>query len=186
MRSFAVSGICTALLATSLAIPFAALAQTSPAAAPQPSAEAAPAQPAPRKPSPAKADTAKRDPMQRVEHRIAVLHKRLGITAEQQPQWEQFATVMRDNARNMQQAIQQRGSSAATMNAAENMQSYAQLSEQHAQDVQKLAAAFQPLYGSLSAAQKEAADKMFRNFAARQNRTPGHPVAGNAPRPAGK
>ena len=44
------------------------------------------------------------------------------------------------------------------MNAVESMQSYATLAELHAQDVQKLTAAFQTLYGSLSDAQKKAAD----------------------------
>ena len=48
------------------------------------------------------------------------------------------------------------------MNAAENMQSYAQIAELHAQDTQKLAAAFQTLYGSMSDAQKKNADTVFR------------------------
>jgi hypothetical protein len=46
------------------------------------------------------------------------------------------------------------------------MQSYAQIEQQRAQDVQKLVPAFQTLYSSLSDQQKSTADLIFRNYAA--------------------
>jgi protein CpxP len=98
---------------------------------------------------------------ERVERHITQLHARLHITAEQQTGWDQFAQVMRDNAKNMDQLLQQRAVSFASMNAVEDMQSYAQVAQQHAQDTQKLAAAFQALYGSLSDEQKKNADVVF-------------------------
>jgi periplasmic protein CpxP/Spy len=98
----------------------------------------------------------------RVEQHIAQQKTQLHITAAQEPQWDQFAQVMRDNAQDMSRSFEQRGSRLSTMNAAENMQSYADMAQQHAQDMQKLAAAFQTLYSGLSPDQKKLADNMFR------------------------
>jgi hypothetical protein len=49
----------------------------------------------------------------------------------------------------------------STMNAADNMQSYADVSMQHAQGMQKMVPAFRALYTVLSAEQKRAADETF-------------------------
>ncbi len=97
-----------------------------------------------------------------VEQHITQLHSQLKITAAEQPLWDQFAQVMRDNARDMHQAFEQRGTKLASLNAAENMQSYAQLAQQHAQDLQKLATAFQTLYAAMPDDQKAVADGVFR------------------------
>ena len=75
----------------------------------------------------------------------------------------QFAQVMRDNAQHMRQAADDRANKLKTMNASDNMLSYAQLAMQHAQDVQNLATAFQPLYAALSPDQQKTADVMFRD-----------------------
>ncbi|OJY65113.1 MAG: hypothetical protein BGP12_03435 [Rhodospirillales bacterium 70-18] len=99
---------------------------------------------------------------QRVEQHIARLHTQLGITAAQQPQWDAFATVMRDNAANMTKTFDKRGASLATMNAAANMQSYADIAVAHAQDIQRLATSFQSLYDTMSDSQKHTADLLFR------------------------
>jgi protein CpxP len=97
-----------------------------------------------------------------VDLHIGQLHTELHITPAQQPQWDQFAQVMRDIPKDMNQLLEQRASSFASMTAAENMQSYAQIAQQHAQDTQKLATAFQALYGDLTDAQKKNADAVFR------------------------
>ncbi len=101
-----------------------------------------------------------------VERRIADLHSRLHITPQQSQQWDQFAQVMRDNGKAMDQIYQQRAEKLGSMSAVDNMQSYAQIEQQRAQDVQKLVPAFQLLYASLSDQQKKTADEMFRNFGA--------------------
>jgi len=75
--------------------------------------------------------------------------------------------MMRDNAKDLDQAYQQRAASFETMNAVENMQSYAQIEQTRAQDMQKLVPAFQTLYTALSDEQKKQADQLFRNQAAR-------------------
>ncbi len=104
---------------------------------------------------------------QMAEQRISDLHTRLHITAAQQSQWDQFAQVMRDNAKDLDQAYAQRAATFEKMNAVENMQSYAQIEQTRAQDVQKLGPAFQALYTSMSDEQKQQADRVFRNQAAR-------------------
>ena len=109
------------------------------------------------------------------ERRIADLHSRLHITPEQSQQWNQFAQVMRDNAHEMDQIYQARAEKLGAMTAVDNMQSFAQIEQQLAQDVQKLVPAFQTLYSSLSDQQKKAADDMFRARA--QHAQAGHQAA---------
>jgi len=99
---------------------------------------------------------------ERVERRIKELHGQLQITPAEEPQWNEFAQVMRENARDMDQAFMQRAQQHPTMNAVQNMQSYEQLSEEHAQRVQKLLPAFQKLYDAMPDAQKRVADQVFR------------------------
>ena len=121
-----------------------------------PAASAPPAAVAPAAPRIPKATN------DRVEQRIRDLHTELHITPAIESQWNQFAQVMRDNATDMSQSFDQRGARLTSMNASENMQSYAMLASQHAQDMQKLATAFQTLYASMSDDQKKAADIVFR------------------------
>ncbi|HLJ05081.1 MAG TPA: Spy/CpxP family protein refolding chaperone [Acetobacteraceae bacterium] len=102
-----------------------------------------------------------------VDKRIAELHSRLHITADQKPQWDQFTQVMRDNAKQMDDMYQKRAQQLGTMSAVDNMQSFAQIEQERAQDMQKLVPAFQTLYASLSDEQKKAADQMFRANAAK-------------------
>ena len=96
------------------------------------------------------------------EQRITDLHQRLNITAKQQTSWDKFARVMRENARSMDQAFQRRVQMMPGMTATENMQSYAQIATEHAQDMQKLVPAFQALYATMSDSQKRTADQVFR------------------------
>jgi protein CpxP len=103
---------------------------------------------------------------QMAEQRISELHTQMHITSQQQSQWDQFAQAMRDNAKDLDQAYQQRAVSFSSMNAVENMQSYAQIEQTRAQDLQKLVPAFQTLYASLSDEQKKQADELFRDQAA--------------------
>ena len=98
----------------------------------------------------------------KVEQHIQQLHGQLGITPAQQPQWDQFAQVMRDNAAQISQASADRIARVQALDAADNMQSYAQLAQVHATNMQKLASAFQSLYASFPEPQKQVADSVFR------------------------
>lgn len=69
---------------------------------------------------------------------------------------------MRDNASHMEQRLMQRSQGFGKMSAVDNLNSYAAIAEEHAQDMQRLASAFQPLYNSFSDEQKRIADEVFR------------------------
>jgi hypothetical protein len=131
------------LLATTLAMP-AALAKNSTSSTGQTSA---PGQTA----------------VDRVEKRIADLHAKLQITPAEQPLWDKFAQIMRENAQRISQSASERAAKLKDMTASDNMQSYAQLAMLHAQDVENLSAAFLPLYASFSPDQQHNADALFRN-----------------------
>lgn len=102
-----------------------------------------------------------------VDKRIADLHKQLHITSAESSQWDQFAQVMRDNAKEIDQSYKDRADKLDTMSAVDNMQSFAQIEQMRAQQMQKLVPAFQTLYASLSDEQKQDADALFRNQSAK-------------------
>ncbi|MCG5073675.1 Spy/CpxP family protein refolding chaperone [Paraburkholderia tagetis] len=100
---------------------------------------------------------------QRVEERITYLHSALKITADQEPQWKTFAEVMRNNGETMSGLYKQRVEGEAQRNALDDMKQYAQIAQTHADDMQKLVTAFEPLYNSFSPEQKKVADATFRH-----------------------
>jgi len=117
-------------------------------------------------PAPASAVKAPSGMMQRVEQRIAQLHAQLKITAAQEAQWQQFANVMRENAQKMDQSAAQRADKFGSLNAADNMKSYADMAVEHGRNVQRLAETFESLYNAMSPDQKKLADEVFRARAA--------------------
>lgn len=104
-----------------------------------------------------------------VEQRISDLHAQLKITDAQSKQWDAFAQTMRDNAMKTSQAFHDRAQKLSTMNADEAMKSYAQLAQNHADNMQKLSSAWSDLYAVLSADQKQTADAMYRNQSAKRH-----------------
>lgn len=135
-----------------LLLPASAMAQASPP--PPPAAAAAPAPPGPDS---------------RVEVRIKSLHARLRITPAEEPQWQAFAAVMRDDAKTTGALVEARVAKLNTMTAVDDLNSYAAIAAAHAAGVQKLATAFEPLYAAMPDAQKKRADAVFR---ARPQRPP--------------
>ncbi len=157
----------TLLAALSLAAP--AFAQTTATPAPMapmaPMSPAAPAAPAAMA-APAPAPTLPKDAATKLEAHIKTLHDQLKITAAEEPQWKQFADVMRNNAADMHLAFDSRAK-VSTMTAVQDMQSYADLAKVHAEGMQTLASAFATLYASFPAAQQKLADKVFQDTAAK-------------------
>lgn len=151
-----------ALIAALLSMPAAVWAQSAPA----PSAAA---------PREAPADTAANNGVEaRVEARIKDLHAKLHINPAEQAQWDQFAEVMRENAREMNKAAMEHAQQVPSMGAVEDLKSYEQLAEAHVQRLQKLIPAFETLYNTMPAEQKEVADQVFRaNVASRAQNRPG-------------
>ena len=72
---------------------------------------------------------------------------------------------MRSNATDMDDAVGKRMSVAKTGNAVDQMKSYSDMAQTHAQNMQRLVPAFATLYEALSPDQKKLADQSFRDFA---------------------
>ena len=107
------------------------------------------------KPKPAPADP--------VEARIKTLHSSLQITAAQETLWNNFAQVMRDNAKAMADRRQEAAQNAQSRSAVDELKSYAAVIDAHADELRKLIPTFQALYDSMSDAQKKTADGVFRS-----------------------
>ena len=137
MTAISSNRVASVAVAALLYLPAAALAQSSqpPASAVPGGAKPTAAQSSPLAEHPVAGKTAK----ERVEQRIKELYSQLRITPAERPQWDQFVQVMRENARDMDQAWLQRVDHFQSMNAVQNMELDEQIAEQHAQDVQKLA-----------------------------------------------
>jgi len=109
----------------------------------------------------------------RVEKHIAELHRVLKITPAQETLWQNFAAAMRDNATQMDQVYAQREQAIAGMNAVQNLESYGEVENTMAQNVQKLLPPFQALYDSFSPDQKKTADSTFQRYTNRAVRKAG-------------
>jgi periplasmic protein CpxP/Spy len=112
--------------------------------------------------TPAPSAHAKTSRADRVEARIAKLHKSLGITPAQDKSWDAVAQAMRDSAALIEKIADQRHQNFKTMTAVDDLRSYESLSQAHADGMKKVVAAFAPLYDSMSDGQKKAADTLFR------------------------
>ena len=156
----ALNRIIVLAMAALLAAPLVALAQPAQSQGRAPSAPAAPAAGAGK--------TAPGGAVAGVEQSIKELHAQLKITPAEEPQWEPFAQAMRDNARDIDQALAQQS---ASMNAVQNMEWHAKIAEADVKHLQKLIPAFQNLYGSLSPEQKRRADDIFRGGAEDREQT---------------
>lgn len=167
MRGHPIARVAPAFLIAALLLP--AGAQTAPQS-PRAPETAAPSAAAPQGEAAAPGQEAERAVLQRVDRRIAELRAKLRITPAEEPQWRRFADVMRANARQIAPEFAERKQKFRSMNAVENMQSYAEIAEQHAKNMERLVPAFQNLYNSLSDAQKRTADALWRNYAERASR----------------
>jgi protein CpxP len=98
---------------------------------------------------------------QAVEHHITDLHSKLKITAAQESEWKEVADTMRENAKDMDKAIDKRNASMANATAVEDLNAYAEIAQAHAKGVKKLASSFSGLYSKLSDDQKKEADAIF-------------------------
>ena len=134
-----------------LAAPAAVLAQS-----------AKPPTQAPSAPAPGAGKAAPGGAAAGIEQSVKELHAQLKITPAEEPQWEPFAQAMRDNARDMDQALTQHGQQSSSMNAVQDMEWQEKMAEAEVKHLQKLIPAFQNLYASLSAEQKRRADEIFR------------------------
>ena len=108
--------------------------------------------------------------MTRLEQHIAEMRRRLHVTPAEEPKWDAFAQVMRDNADRMDEAFKARAAQGANMNAIDDLRTYAAIAREHADGVQRLIPAFETFYDSLSPEQQKTADQVFRSFERRGQR----------------
>ncbi len=99
----------------------------------------------------------------RVEARIKELHTKLKITQAQEDLWHNVTQVMRDNAQTLDALAKARSDNARTMTAVDDLKSYGDIAEDHAEGLKKFIPAFGTLYASMSDAQKQNADAVFRH-----------------------
>lgn len=102
-----------------------------------------------------------------MEQRINTLHRQLKITTAEQPQWDDFVGVMRENVQHLDQVFAQRGNP-SDGTALDDMKAYAAITQAHSDNVGKLLPAFAKLYDSMSADQKKTADTVFHQYARQQ------------------
>jgi LTXXQ motif family protein len=96
-----------------------------------------------------------------VEGRLAFLKTELKITDAQQPLWDKFADVLRDNAKTMAQVMEGRmsgGSRSATL--PERLAMREKFLSARLDALHNLKAAVDPLYAALSPEQKKTADEI--------------------------
>jgi periplasmic protein CpxP/Spy len=177
------SRIAPVAFAAILTLPAFAFAQTgaspSTSTATTPPAATAPSTPSTAAPSSTEGPALPKDIQAKVEAHIKQLHAQLKITPNEENDWNQFADVMRTNARDMQAAMQEREQQYPQMNALQNMESYQKLAETHAEHLQKLVSAFETLYNALPDQQKKLADQVFKARAEqRQHAAAGAPTHG--------
>ena len=102
---------------------------------------------------------AKRDAA--VEKHIKELHATLKITAAEESEWNEVAATMRENAKDLDKAIDKRKANAASATAIDDLKAYAEIAQAHPTGVKKLASSFSGLYSKMTADQKKAADEAF-------------------------
>lgn len=126
-----------------------------------------------------------RMPSERVEERLASIHKALNITDSQQGEWENFANVVRKQARDMDQRIQQRMAQREQagaqrperpqVSAIERLERQQQRLNQRSARLDEVLAAAKPLYAAFSPEQKQIADKMLAREGHRRGPHGGQP-----------
>lgn len=113
--------------------------------------------------SPAMAARDKDQTQDQAEARVKDLHAKLNITTAEEDQWAKVAKVMRDNAKELDQLSNERAAKAKDMDAVDDLKSYGEIAEAHADGVKKLTPVFATLYDSMSKEQQSKADELFRN-----------------------
>lgn len=98
----------------------------------------------------------------RTELRIKDMHAKLKITAAQEAQWGKVAQAMRDDAKTMDTLTTARLAHAKDMTAVDDLKSYGEIVDAHADGIKKLTPVFADLYAGMSDTQKKAADDLFR------------------------
>ncbi len=101
-------------------------------------------------------------PADPTERQLAELQKRLAIPPAQQPQFDAFAQVVRQNSKEMD-ALSQPDQQKTARNAVEDLRSSAQMAQAEADGLKRLQQPLEALYASLTDQQKRTADQLLSN-----------------------
>jgi hypothetical protein len=101
------------------------------------------------------------------QERLNNLRQQLKITTAEQPAWNKFEKTSMQNATNLQKLYQQRAQKVSSENAVQNLQSFAKIQKDQANDMQRLVPEFKTLYSKLTPQQQKIADQTFREHAER-------------------
>ncbi|SDC85335.1 LTXXQ motif family protein [Paraburkholderia lycopersici] len=110
----------------------------------------------------APAPSAHQHHVETVDDRVKELHAELKITPAEEEQWAKVADVMRNNAKTIDGLLEQRHDNARKQTAVENLQSWNDIAQAHAEGSKALLDAFSALYADMPASQKQLADAAFR------------------------
>jgi hypothetical protein len=99
---------------------------------------------------------------ERTELRIKDLRAKLKITSTQEEQWSKVAQTMLEDAKTMDALTQTRVEHAKDITAVDDLKSYGEIAEAHANGIKKLIPVFTDLYASMTDEQKKTADAFFR------------------------
>jgi hypothetical protein len=99
----------------------------------------------------------------RTEFRIKDMHAKLKITSLQEEHWAKVKQTMLDDAKTMDALTQARVDHAKDMTAVDDLKSYGEITDAHANGIKKLTTVFADLYADMSDVQKKEADNLFRH-----------------------
>jgi hypothetical protein len=162
MRSSSFKPLAAAALIAALSIGAPAFAEENGVSAPAATTAGAPSQ-GNRAEKPSSAPLS-------IEARIASLHEKLHISADQEESWKAVADVMRSNEQTIHGLIVDRHAKAASLNAVEDLESYEGIANAHAEGLRNLIPVFKTLYDTMSDDQKKNADSVFDHYEGRRGR----------------
>lgn len=99
----------------------------------------------------------------RIELRIIDLHIKLKITPAEDAQWAKVADAMRADAKTMDKLTLDRAEHAKNMTAVDDLKSYGEIVQAHADGIKRLTPLFASLYAEMPDKQKALADAVFRH-----------------------
>lgn len=106
-----------------------------------------------------------------VDQRIKDLHEKLKITADEQPQWDAFVKVMRENEAAIHDLVEARHAN-ENATAVDDLKSYKKIADAHADGIGKEIPVFEDLYNKMTPDQKANADDVFRTYEGHEHKAP--------------
>ncbi len=98
----------------------------------------------------------------RNDARVVKMEKSLKITPDQKELWNALTDVMNENAEKIDELTKARSDKTKPLNAVEDLKSYGEILDAHAEGMKNFIPAFEELYDTMSDEQKKNADVLFK------------------------